>query len=210
MDIGHPTLGLLAEPSGSILAALARSADGFSGRKIERLIDATSHSAVRRALAQLVEVGLVRTTEAGKAILYSLNRAHVLWGPLELMLESNDRIQEAVAKLAKQLGGPNVSLSFFGSVARGSATSTSDVDIALILPNGTNQVERDRLIDAIHERINLMTGNTAQVFDVTRDELTQMVRNEDPLVHSWRDDAITVTGPSLRRMLNEEVHHSSV
>lgn len=55
--------------------------------------------------------------------------------------------EELCQGLLDIFGGHLVSIILYGSVARGTDTSESDIDIAIILNNKTDDGDRERLID---------------------------------------------------------------
>ncbi|WP_295694942.1 nucleotidyltransferase domain-containing protein [Lapillicoccus sp.] len=94
----------------------------------------------------------------------------------------------------------------FGSFARGTADSDSDIDVLLIGPVILTDVEdADWLeqLDRLDLQIRMWTGNIAQIIDISPATLAQMVRERDPLIDSWRADDIPVQGKLLLDLLRE-------
>ena len=91
-----------------------------------------SEIGIRRALARLVEQGVVRGTTVGRTTVHELNRAHVAAGIAEalsgLRNELWDRMRKAVAEWPAQPLGAWA----FGSAARGDGDVESDVDVLLV------------------------------------------------------------------------------
>lgn len=92
-----------------------------------------------KALSRLAKAGILKKAKTGKAILYSLDRANAFYGPLKDIFDMEKKtisghwnkinaIEDFVEELKKvQLG--DFSITLFGSVARGTDTPKSDIDI---------------------------------------------------------------------------------
>ena len=91
-------------------------------------------------------------------------------------------------------------VGLFGSFARGTADSDSDVDVLLVRPAtmaGVDEATWADQLDRLDRRIGAWTGNAAQIIDLTPATLGQMARDDDPLVDSWRADDIPVHGERI-------------
>lgn len=97
-----------------------------------------SHPRASTVLTRLAEEGVATVQRLPRTDLYGLNREHVLAEVLILVFvrESQLRVEllSFVAKELKRRRWPVTQARVFGSAARGDATSTSDVDLALVVP----------------------------------------------------------------------------
>jgi hypothetical protein len=82
MDLSLPLATVAPSLDAEVLTVLARTTAPLSGRRVGALARRGSHQGVQRVLNRLVEHGLVLAEPASPAILYRLNRDHVLAEPL--------------------------------------------------------------------------------------------------------------------------------
>jgi len=196
MNLSHPLADLLGENMARIIQRLGMVHTGLSGRRIAELAEVPVASA-SRVLRRLETMGLVHTEDVGPSRVYRLNREHVLWNPLDLMVRSPAIIKQAMAQLAASAADANTTVAVFGSFARGEGGAESDIDVVIV--NGANASEQSRfeLADSLHERIEEMTGNRLDIIEVDDEHLARMAASEDPLLDSWAEDGRTVAGPDL-------------
>ena len=155
-------------------------------------------------LARLVEQGVVLVDVPARYPLYVLNREHVAAAHIEgltrLRAALIERIRDEVAAWPVKA----VHCAVFGSFARGTADVHSDIDILLVrrddLTEGREETWLAQL-DALAVRVRAWTGNVAQLIDTSPTALSHMVANDDPLLESWRNDAIHLTGVRLAPLL---------
>lgn len=94
-----------------------------------------SQPAVSSALAQLVSMGLVETTSAGRANIYWLVRENVY---VQRLIQPAFRFELDAAEILEDdlramFGEPAQSIVLFGSYARGEQGSSSDVDVVVVV-----------------------------------------------------------------------------
>lgn len=202
MDLSHPEYVVLGENRARILHRLAMLAEPASGRRIHELSGARALRTTQRILDDLVILGLVDMQKVGPANAYTLNRGHVLWGPIEEILATRAVVQSAVEEAVREVtAGVVVSAAIYGSMARGEAGPESDVDVLVVWEEATAVDQRDAVLEALDERVRRLTGNRVQVLAVTGAELARLVEHDDPLVASIRRDGQTVTGVEIRTLL---------
>ncbi|MFD4421381.1 nucleotidyltransferase domain-containing protein [Agromyces sp. NPDC058484] len=203
MDLTHPAAQLLGENRARVLHRLSLLADGTSGRAIHSLAGVKSLATTQRTLEQLVGIGLVDARPIGAANLYTLNREHVLWPPIEQLLEAPATTEQRIGDLlATTLGDAPAATLLYGSFARREAGPDSDVDILIVWRHDMDEAVASSLLDDVTQRIRRMTGNSAQIIAVTLDELVGLVKREDPLIDSLRHDARPLTrGVPVRELL---------
>lgn len=202
MDLSHPEYVILGENRARILHRLAVLAEPASGRRIHELSAVRALRTTQRILDELVALGLVDMQKVGPANAYTLNRGHVLWGPIEQILATRAVVQSAVEEAVREVtAGVVVSAAIYGSMARGEAGPESDVDVLVVWEDATAVDQRDAVLEALDERVRRLTGNRAQVLAVTGAELARLVEHDDPLVASIRRDGQTVTGVEIRTLL---------
>lgn len=198
--LSRPLENVLGVNAARILRRLALVSDDLTGRRIAELAEVPNASA-SLVLADLVGMGLVFVKSAGRARLYRLNRDHVLWQPIEDMLASTDRIEAALTSIVRTHVDETATVAVFGSFARGEAGRASDIDVVIVWDNSSGTDQRYATMDALHERITLMTGNRLDIVDLSEADLYRLIVDEDPLVQSWRDESRTLIGKDLRMRL---------
>lgn len=204
MNLSQPGADLLGETPAALLRALARRTSAASGRELGRLAGISSPSTAHRALAELVRTGLVTATESSHATLFALNREHALWIPIESILGIPAKIDHMIETIVAEAFGDTATVALFGSVARGDATSGSDIDIALVVANDARPDSVADVSDQLVERLGAFAGNPVQVVAINRGQLAGMIAEHDPLIDSWLEDARTVGGPDLRAAIRAQ------
>ena len=120
MDLSHPEYAVLGENRARILYRLAVLAEPTSGRRIHHLSGVASLRTTQRILGELVDVGLVDVQAVGAANAYTLNRAHVLWSPIEQILAVPAATESKIAEIVSAAVRDHaVATAIYGSYARG-------------------------------------------------------------------------------------------
>ncbi len=105
--------------------------DAVHVRELARLTG-TSAGSLHRELARLAEAGLLTRSERGNQVLYQANRACPVFAELAGLFRKTgglaDVLRAALLGLADRMRFALV----FGSVARGTETSLSDVDVLVV------------------------------------------------------------------------------
>jgi len=211
MDLSDPISVIIPSLEGQVLRVLAHTTTPLSGSRIAELVTTGSNPGIRTALGRLVHQGTVLARRSGPSILYTANRDHLTWPTIEHAVQSADTVldtlQERIADLARkhlrQPGAERTTLALFGSVARATSTLDSDIAIVAVFPDNIDAHTIEQFVDAVTEGVERWTGNSCNVYDVTRARLAQMIAASDPMIASWAADARTFLGPDLRRRLVE-------
>ena len=95
-------------------------------------------------------------------------------------------------------------VSVFGSFARGEAGPDSDIDL-LIITTATAELAEEWVnqVQALADRVLAWTGNRLAQLTLTVDRLQEVARAGEPIVTSWLNEAITVSGASLESLLDD-------
>jgi DNA-binding transcriptional ArsR family regulator len=207
MDLSRPYRAVCPALDSDVLAVLAGTLRPLTGREVARLARDRSPMGVRDVLNRLTEQGLVERREAGRALLYALNREH-LAAPAVIVLAGMRT--ELLRRIRDAIDGWDlapVHASLFGSAARGDGDTTSDIDVFIIRPRNIDDgdsVWRNQL-DALGVSIERWTGNYAAIADVSEAELPRLRAEDAPIVRNLRDDAVPVHGPTIRDLLGPRV-----
>jgi predicted nucleotidyltransferase len=201
MNLSKPFTAVSPSLDVSVLVALAGSETPRSGRELARR---TGHSktGVQRVLDRLVEQGKVDRLEAGGALLYSLNRDHLLAPVVEqlaqLRVELIRRLRDAIAQWEQ----PPVHASVFGSAARGDGDVHSDIDLLIVRPrdvDADSEPWRDQL-DDLADTTRRWTGNHASVIEISEEDVPRLQREEPGVIEQVRVDAIDLAGEPTRAL----------
>lgn len=124
-----------------VLAILMmRVGQSFHLRELGRMTGVGSAGSLKKELDQLVQAGLLKMHRVGNQALFSANAEHPVYPELLGLVRKTvglvDLLQQALQPLASQLQVACV----YGSVARGTDTAQSDVDVLLIGDAGFAQV----------------------------------------------------------------------
>ncbi|MEZ0166427.1 nucleotidyltransferase domain-containing protein [Kineococcus sp. LSe6-4] len=140
--------------------------------------------------------------DAGPAVLYALNRRHVLADAVLAAVGSSAAVEAFLVEQLATWEPPARAVVIFGSWARGEAGPDSDLDLLLV---------RDDTVDAdgawgdqahaTGQALEALTGNAVQFVQVTDSQLATAVREDQPLIAGLRRDGRVLVGPSLRTLL---------
>lgn len=214
MDLSDPLTSLVTTLEGQLLRVLAGTTKPLTGAAVARLVRDSSPAGVRLGLKRLVADGTVYCDPVGGSLTYVANREHLLWSTIERMIEDantvleslESRIVEALqAELSDELFA-GMTLAVFGSVARRQSDRSSDVDLLVVFPDGTEPSLMQIVSDLLQERVPTWTGNDCSVYSLDRSRLSELERLEDPMIDSWKADARTFHGPEVRALLSHRQH----
>jgi DNA-binding transcriptional ArsR family regulator len=202
MDVAMPyrTIGEMEFEALRVLAGTTRP---LTGRVIARLARNGSASSIQRALRALAAAGVVDVQEAGRSLLYTLNREHVATSPALALLGLRDELQH---RMSESIAGWEIQpfhLSLFGSTARGEGGLESDIDVFCVRPAGVGEGDprwRQQL-DTLARQVRRWSGNPLALSEVSEAELRRLRRERPPAVESLRADAITLVGAGASELL---------
>lgn len=200
MDLTTPLLDVAPAVRGALLQALTRLEAPVTRRQLANLARvAPGHAS--SVLQDLIELGIVDETTAGRASLVSLNRDHLA---THAVLELANLRSTFIARLRERVSMiPGLCEAWlFGSVARGDAGRASDIDLLLVLDDLDSADVHDHLT-RLHTDVRSWTGNHLQVLEHTPSSWRRLVRSENPLVAEIHTHGIpltaTVTAPRRPR-----------
>lgn len=93
----------------------------------------------------LADVGLLKRGRRGNQLIYSANRHSTIFSELAGILRKTSGLADVVAEALEPLSGRIDVAAIFGSVARGTETEGSDVDVLII-----GSVDFGTIIDALY------------------------------------------------------------
>jgi predicted nucleotidyltransferase len=203
MDLAMPLAVVTPTLDAAVLHALAATTARASGARVHRMAGTGSPDGVRRVLTRLVGQGIVLAEEHSSATLYLLNREHVAADGIVALTRLRTTIIDRITDALSCWSPEPVHASLFGSFARGVATTSSDIDVLVVIDPTSleGQDGRAAQVDQLAAAVMRWTGNSGHILDLTPDVLATMIAGDDPLVASWRADHIDLLGVRLLDLL---------
>jgi len=203
MDWNDPTTAAVSSMDGAVLAVLAQTNRGLTGREVHRRSRRGTAPSVNKALNRLVDQGVVFSERAGQAYVYLLNRDHVAAAVAVALAGLRTEFFNRLRMQLSQWPSPAVAAAVFGSVARGEATTESDVDILIVRPADLTEDDAEWVaqIDELRGAVTRWTGNDASLLQVTERDLRDLVEREAPIRESLLNDAIDLLDHPVRDLL---------
>lgn len=182
---------------GPVLAVLAGTTRGLTGRQIQRLATRGGVSGVAATLERLVNSGLVVAEPAGRAILYRANRDHLAWPVVEAAVGLRASFLRQLADAIARWRLRPRQATLFGSAARADGSTGSDIDL-LLVRDGPSSDAWERQVDSLSSQIWAWTGNHAQIVDLDAGAWQRMVVESDPFAASIQADGIDLLASTWR------------
>jgi hypothetical protein len=202
VDVGTPFQALFPAVDSDVLAVLTATDKPRTGREIARVAH-RSQPATQKVLDRLVESGLALREDAGSSRIYWLNRDHLGAPGVESLAQMRAALFGRLRETVTEWKVPAVHASVFGSTARGDGDASSDIDIFLVRPRGTDEDDpawREQ-VDDLATSVHRWTGNHAGISQVGERDLGRLKREEAPILDEIRSDAIEIAGGPLRYIL---------
>ena len=190
---------------GVVLEILAATYQPLTGNRIAELAGSrVSQSGVSKVLGPLVESGLVTCEPAGSAKLYRLNRDHVAATAVLAGVAMRDELFTRITRSVADWERHAVAVWLFGSAARGSATTSSDIDVFVLRPDSiaASDPSWEAQTAALAANVRLWSGNGCEILEYSRSEFARLVRTKDRIVESLRKDAITLFGDDPHQLIS--------
>lgn len=203
MDLSRPYSALSPTLDADVLAVLAGTTRALTGREVARLARRGSQRGVLSVLERLVEQGLVDRQEAGRALLYTLNRDHLAAPAVEILAGLRTELFRRIQACVEGWDLPPAHASLFGSAARGDGHTTSDIDLWIVRPEDVDPDDRrwrDQL-DTLAERIHRWTGNHAGVAEISVRDVERLRKEQPGVVAELRSDSVRLVGPEVSTLL---------
>ena len=203
MDVAEPIRSVIPTLEGQVIEVLSQVITPLAGREVWRLTRNGSEAGTRRALYRLTEQGVVQAEPRGGAIFYLLNRDHLAYPAIEILVGLRGRLLDELAALFAEWTVPPLHASLFGSAARRDGDAQSDIDILLIRPGETDEDSEPwaSQVDEMRERVTRWTGNRCQPYQVGPEDLAAHVRADASIIHEWITDSITLFGARISAFL---------
>jgi len=172
-------------------------------RQVADLIGEASEAGVRKVLRRLAEHGVVIEHRIGRHYNYVANREHILWPAVEVIMSAADRLDTKIRVHVEAWEVPALSVELFGSVAAGTSTTDSDVDLMVYRPHlADDQVEPwDAQVAELRMAVQRWTGNRCEILEIDPRMLVEMAAEGEPVLTAPRVPIsglnITAASPSI-------------
>jgi len=204
VELNRPLATITPTLDGDVLTVLARHDSTFTTGQLHRILTSYSEEGIRRVLQRLTRQGVVRSDRVGNAFAYRLNRDHLAAEHIiKLAALMETLIQRIEQRLASWEYAP-VYAAVFGSVARGSMTADSDLDLLLVRSDDTPQDRWDDQVAQLCSDLTRWLGNDVRPLQFTAAEVTERGRQE-PVLRDALSEGLTVAGSRdwLRQQLDK-------
>lgn len=203
MNVAAPYTAICPTLDSEVLVALARTRKAMTGREVARLTGRRTHAGVLGALTRLVDQGVVEREEAGRALLFSLNRDHLAAPAVDVLAGMRAELLRRMRESVTAWEVKPVHISLFGSFARGDGDTRSDIDIFVVRPDGVSEDDAQwrTQLDELITQTERWTGNHGSVAEVGEHELERLCRGNAPIIHELRKDALILSGTDVVDLL---------
>ena len=151
------------------------------------------------ALNRLLQIGVVEGVGEGRATSYRLAGAHPLVPPLQALFATErqrlERLFATVRDIAVKMKPRPIAIWLYGSVARGEDDPNSDIDLAVLSPEGETSRHELELSDSLWPVLGDV-ANRLSVIAMSPADVRRMKRQRQKLWANIRRDAIPLYGPA--------------
>ena len=194
MDHARPITALFPGARGAVLDVLTRVQRGMTIRQLAERAG-VSHPQVSRHVADLEHLGVVRREHVGRSHVITLTDSLAA----DLLRRMTGLRQDAIAnmrRMAMAIEPRPFAMTLFGSFARGDDDATSDIDVLVVIEDGTPEGATDEALARWCGRVAELTGNPVAEIVVTRSSFDSM---DGALRESIERDGIPILGAGAPR-----------
>jgi predicted nucleotidyltransferase len=188
MDFSQPFRAVTPTLDGPVLRVLARTTQPMTRQQVADLVGEASEAGVRKVLRRLAEQGVVIEQRIGTHYTYVGNREHIMWPAVEVFMSAADRLDTTIREHVEAWEVPALSVELFGSVAAGTSTTDSDIDLMVYRPSLTDdQVELwDSQVAELRMAVERWTGNACEILEIDPRTLVEMAAEDEPVLKAPR------------------------
>jgi predicted nucleotidyltransferase len=203
VDYIRPVEALIPGAQGKILAACLRTEQPMTMRGLARLAKVSPNQA-KNVIDHLDELGLIHRQRAGRALMVSLNADSPVVDALRIVADLRESTLRRWRDSARQLSPLPLTLSVYGSWARGEAGPGSDIDVLAVLPANLRSEAEDEYREAMAgwcAYAGRVAGLPVSPLILDAQEAAQ-VDIEARLWVDIRRDAVLIVGDNPREVLH--------
>lgn len=188
VDFSQPFRAMTPTLDGPVLRVLARTTQSLTRQQVADLIGEASEAGVRKVLRRLAEQGVVIEQRIGRHYTYVGNREHILWPAVEVFMSAADRLDTTIRRHVEAWEVPALSVELFGSVAAGTSTADSDVDLMVYRPSLTDDQMAlwDGQVAELRMAVERWTGNSCEILEIDARTLVEMAAEDEPVLKTPR------------------------
>lgn len=206
MDLSLPLRTIAPGLDSAVLQVLAGTESGLSASQIARLTDRGTRVGQLPVLTRLVEHGLVIADPANRGFLYRLNRSHVLADAILSATRARAVILDRLTEAVQVLRPRPVSVSVYGSFARGEAGPTSDLDLLIVTATAAELgADWEQQLQGLEDQVLAWTGNRLERLVLGVDRLRAAFDRGEPVIASWHEQAIVLIGLTSAELVSRSV-----
>jgi predicted nucleotidyltransferase len=139
-----------------------------------------------------VNQGIVTADRVGRTFAYRLNVHHLAAGPILQLARIRSTFLISLEEHLAAWVQPPVYAAVFGSVARGTMSADSDIDLLLVGDDEADDVLWAQQVADLSATVTQWTGNDARVVEFQISDLPGLVR--EPVSRDVIDHGLTVAG----------------
>lgn len=195
MNLGDPSDVGLAHVPAALLATLKSTSGAMSIRQLAR-VSGVSLARTQHWVNHWAERGVVIQQHAGRAVMCSMNYEHLMTASLLALACVRESTLDRITTEVAAWEVPPLSVTAFGSFARGDGSVRSDIDL-LVVHEAEDPQAWDHQLTRSAEILENTLGNPVQWLDFPRSTWLEMHTHDDPLVTEVQKDAIHIFGEYL-------------
>lgn len=199
MNLGNPADLALGDVPARLLNALSNSRSSLSIRQLARATG-VSVASTQHWITHWVQRGLIDQQVAGRALMCSINQDHFLAPSLIALASARELIIQRILVELRSWDPSPLTVTAFGSFARGDGNVTSDIDLLVLRRNDLDRAQWDEQLDNSSYELTRVFGNSVQWIDYSVETWREMVTNDDPLVSTVVADGVHIFGEHLSVM----------
>jgi predicted nucleotidyltransferase len=131
--------------------------------------------AAQRELALLEEIALIERHQRGRQVFVSVQTSHPLYDDLRSLLLKSEALAIPIRQALEEIDGVEAA-AVYGSVAAGSDTGRSDIDLLVV--GSPDELAFHDAVSALEEKL----GRTINYTLLSRKELESRIRKKDPFL----------------------------
>lgn len=204
MDLTSPISSLIPTLDAVVLEVLAGTESALGVSQIQRLVRRGARSGIHRVVGRLTEQGLVAAEGTNLGYVYRLNRDHVLAPAVLSAVGARAEFYKRLTHASEALLPGVTCAALFGSTARRESGTDSDIDLLVVVDDDSVRTEAwDQQMRHLEDQVLSWTGNRLEPLILDREHLRAAVVSEEPIVKSWEEEAVTLTGAPLPTLIHE-------
>ncbi|MDE3045012.1 MAG: nucleotidyltransferase domain-containing protein [Acidobacteriota bacterium] len=198
MNLADPSMAITSSLDGPVLVALAHAGKPLTVSEVASNAVRGSEIGIRKSLGRLVAQGIVTAVELGKVRVYSLNREHVAAGAALELAGLRSVLWQRIAREVEKWNVRPLYACVFGSAARHDGDAESDIDVLLVRPSTTAEVNAASKSKAAVAALGLWTEVivTRAMSDVQIRKWEANVEQLHDLVRRWTGNPLQVVSLS--------------